>query len=257
MDALRHDPAPGRTALPLAALAVGMGALGVLSLGSGDFAFQWQPVPANVAARGALAMATGALEVAGAVLLLLPGRLRAIGAWLVTTLLLGWVALHVPPVVRHPSSIGDWLGIAEAAALASAALMFAAAWSGIAAAGAVRRGATVAFGLAAMVFGLSHFKYAEFTASMIPPWLPARVALAYFTGAAHALAGLAIVTGIRRTLAAWLEAAMMACFVVLVHAPRVLAHPDSRLEWTMLFVAVSLSASVVLVAAMSGRDAAR
>jgi hypothetical protein len=29
-------------------------------------------------------------------------------------------------------------------------------------------------------------------------------------------------------------AAMMASFVVLVHAPRVLAHPDIRLEWTML-----------------------
>jgi len=257
MNALRHDPAPGTTALPLAALAVGVGALGVLSLGSGDFAFQWQPVPPDVAARGALAMATGALEVAAAVLLLLAGRLRAIGAWLATALLLAWVALHVPPVVRHPLSIGDWLGIAEAAAMASAALMFAAAWSGIAAAGVVRRGATAAFGLAALVFGLSHFKYAEFTASMIPPWLPARVALAYFTGAAHALAGVAILTGIQRTLAAWLEAAMMASFVVLVHAPRVLARPDSRMEWTMLFVAVSLSASAALVAAMSGRDAAR
>jgi len=257
MNALRHDTPPGTTALPLAALAVGVGALGVLSLGSGDFAFQWQPVPPDVPARGTLAMATGALEVAAAVLLLLPGRLRAIGAWLATALLLGWVALHVPPVVRHPASIGDWLGIAEAAAMASAALMFAAAWSGIAAAGAARRGAFVAFGLSALVFGLSHFKYAEFTAAMIPPWLPARIPLAYVTGAAHALAGLAILTGIRRTLAAWLEAAMMASFVVLVHAPRVLAHPDIRLEWTMLFVAVTLSASAALVAAMSGRDGAR
>jgi len=257
MNALRHDPAPGKTALPLVALAIGLGALGVLSLGSGDFAFQWQPVPPDVPSRGALAMATGTLEVAAAVLLLLSGRLRAVGAWLAAVLLLGWVALHVPSVVQRPTSIADWLGIAETAAMASAALMFAAAWSGIAAAGAVRRAAFVAFGLSALVFGLSHFKYAEFTASMIPPWLPARVPLAYLTGAAHALAGVAILTGIRRTLAAWLEAAMMASFVVLVHAPRVLARPDSRMEWTMLFVAVSLSASAALVAAMSGRDAAR
>lgn len=257
MNALRHDPAPGKTALPLVALAIGLGALGVLSLGSGDFAFQWQPVPPDVPARGALAMATGGLEVAAAVLLLLPGRLREIGAWLAAILLLGWVALHVPSVVRNPTSIGDWLGIAETAAMASAALMFAAAWSGIAAAGAVRRGAFAAFGLSALVFGLSHFKYAAFTASMIPPWLPARVALAYFTGAAHALAGLAILTGLQRTLAAWLEAAMMASFVLLVHVPRVLAHPDVRLEWTMLFVAVTLSASAALVGAMSGRHGAR
>jgi uncharacterized membrane protein len=257
MHAARHDPAPGRAALPLVALAVGLGALGVLSLGSGDFAFQWQPVPPDVPSRGALAMATGGLEVAAAVLLLLSGRLRAVGAWLAALLLLGWVALHVPAVLQRPTSIVDWLGLAETAAMAGAALMFAAAWSGIAAAGTVRRGGYVVFGLAALVFGLSHFEYAEFTASMIPPWLPARVPLAYFTGAAHALAGLAILTGVRRTLAAWLEAAMMAAFVALVHLPRVLAHPDIRMEWTMLFVAVTLSASAGLVAAISGRDGTR
>ena len=76
-------------------------------------------------------------------------------------------------------------------------------------------------------------------------------------GAAHALACLAILTGLQRTLAAWLEAAMMASFVLLVHVPRVLAHPDVRLEWTMLFVAVTLSASAALVGAMSGRHGAR
>jgi uncharacterized membrane protein len=137
--------------------------------------------------------------------------------------------------------------------MASAALMLAASWSGVAAAGAIRRGATAVFGLSALVFGLSHFAYADFTASMIPAWLPQRVALAWFTGAAHALAGLAILTGIRRTLAAALEGVMTACFVALVHLPRVLAQPDSRFEWTMLFVAVTLSASAGLVAALSAR----
>ena len=257
MNALRHDPAPGKTAPPLVALAVGLGALGVLSLGSGDFAFQWQPVPPEVPSRGAFAMAVGGLEVAAAVLLLLPGRLRATGAWLAAVLLLGWVALHVPAVVQRPASVADWLGLAETAAMASAALMFAAAWAGIASAGGIRRAAFVVFGLSALVFGLAHFKYAEFTASMIPRWLPERVALAWLTGAAHALAGLAILSGVRRTLAAWLECLMMACFVVLVHVPRVLAHPDSRMEWTMLFVAVTLGASAGLVAAMSGRGGSR
>ena len=257
MNALRHDPAPGKTALPLVALAIGLGALGVLSLGSGDFAFQWQPVPPDVPSRATLAMLVGALEVAAAVLLLMPGRLRSIGAWLAAILLVGWVALHGPSVVQRPTSVADWLGVAETAAMASAALMFAAAWSGVGAAAAIRRGGFVVFGLSALVFGLAHFKYAEFTASMIPPWLPARVPLAYVTGAAHAAAGLAILTGLQRTLAAWLEAAMMAGFVVLVHLPRVLAHPDNRMEGTMLFVAVTLSASAGLVAAMSGRDGGR
>ena len=79
--------------------------------------------------------------------------------------------------------------------------------------------------------------------------------MAYLTGAAHALAGLAIASGIRRTLAATLESLMMAGFVVLVHLPRVLAHPDSRMEWTMLFVALTLSGSAGLVAALPRRGA--
>jgi hypothetical protein len=95
----------------------------------------------------------------------------------------------LPAVVRIPKSIADWLGMAESAAMASAALMFAAEQAGSAAAGAVRRGGMAVFGLSAILFGVSHFAYADFTASMIPAWLPQRVALAYATGAAHALAG--------------------------------------------------------------------
>lgn len=252
MNAWRQEPMTWQLALPVGALALGLGTLGALSVGSGDFAFQWEPVPADVPARAALAMVVGAFEVAAAVLLI-PARLRAAGAWLAAWLLVGWTLLHLPAVVRKPASIADWLGVAESAAMASAALMLAASWSGVAAAGAIRRGATAVFGLSALVFGLSHFAYADFTASMIPAWLPQRVALAWFTGAAHALAGLAILTGIQRTLAAALEGVMMACFVALVHLPRVLAQPDSRFEWTMLFVAVTLSASAGLVAALSAR----
>jgi len=225
-------------AIAWAAVALGLGALGALSLGSGDFAYQWQPVPAELPARALLARATGALEVVAAAMLL-SARLRAAGAWLVAAVLLAWTALHVPAVVQRPASLADWLGIAETGAMASAALM---------AAGAARRAMAVVFGLCAIVFGVSHFVYADFTASMIPAWLPQRVALAWFTGAAHALAGIAIASGIRRVLAAALEALMMASFVLLVHLPRVLAHPESRMEWTMLAVAVLLSGSAATVA---------
>ena len=243
-----HDTLETRTTIAVAALAVGLAALGALGVGSGDFAFQWQPVPPDVPARGGLAVAAGLLEIAAAGLLAF-ARLRAAGAGLAAALLLVWTALHVPAVVQRPASIADWLGVAESAAMASAALMFAAGNE------AIRRACTLVFGLAAIVFGASHFAYADFTASMIPGWLPQRVALAYFTGAAHALAGIAIVTGLWRVLAASLEALMMASFVVLVHVPRVIAHPDSRMEWTMLFVALTLGGSAALVAALSRRRA--
>lgn len=256
MDTLRDDTFARRQLVALAGLALGLGALGVLGTASRDFAYQWQPVPPDVPARAALALATGVLEIAAA-LLLLPARLRTAGAWLAAALLAGWTALHVPAAVQRPASIADWLGLAETAAMASAALMFAAEQGGSAAAGAIRRGGMRVFGLSAILFGVSHFAYADFTASMIPAWLPQRVALAWLTGAAHGLAGLAIAAGVCRTLAATLEALMMAGFVLLVHVPRVLAHPDSRMEWTMLCVAVTLAASSALVAAIAGRHQRR
>ena len=44
---------------------------------------------------------------------------------------------------------------------------------------------------------------------------------------------------------------------VLVHVPRVAASPGSRMEWTMLLVAVMLSSSAALVAGIAGRRGAR
>jgi hypothetical protein len=38
-----------------------------------------------------------------------------------------------------------------------------------------------------------------------------------------------------------------------VHIPRVLASPNSRMEWTMLFVAVLLGGSAAMVARLAGR----
>jgi uncharacterized membrane protein YphA (DoxX/SURF4 family) len=77
--------------------------------------------------------------------------------------------------------------------------------------------------------------------------MPARLFWAYATGAGHAAAGLAILSGIQRRLAATLLAAMCGCFVLLLHAPRVAAAPTSRFEWTMLFVALSITGAAWLI----------
>jgi uncharacterized membrane protein YphA (DoxX/SURF4 family) len=112
----------------------------------------------------------------------------------------------------------------------------------------------ILFGVACVIFGLSHFAYAQFTASMIPTWLPRRLELAYLTGAIHALTGLALLIGRWRRWAAGIEAAMMTSFVFLVHAPRVFAHPTDRTELTLLFVAITLSSAAWSVAASRAVD---
>lgn len=243
LDALSPRAATLAAAVVTSCLAV----LGVVGIAVQDFAFQWEPVPAGVPGRGMFAVAAGVLQIVPFVLFI-RGRdvrtaLRALAA-----VFFAWMALHVPDVLAQPASVGAWLGVAESGSMALAGLIGAAGGAGRAG-----RAGFVAFGLALMVFGLAHFVYADFTASMIPAWMPQRVALAWFTGGAHFAAGVAVLLNFWRPTAAALEALMMACFVMLVHVPRVLAQPGSRMEWTMLLVATMLSGSALVVAQAAGR----
>jgi uncharacterized membrane protein YphA (DoxX/SURF4 family) len=107
-----HDPRElWTTALPRCALALCLAVLGALSVANADFAFQWQPVPADMPARATLAIAAGVVEILAGVLFVVP-RARSAGAWWAAAVLVGWTALHRPAVVRNPKSIADWLGLA-------------------------------------------------------------------------------------------------------------------------------------------------
>jgi len=239
-------------------LATGMMGLGVLSLVFRDFALQWQPVPAWVDMRMPLTVMSGVVLLAGGFAMLIPPVART-AALILTLYLLTWVVLlQVPAGLAKPAEVASWLGMAEDGAIMCGLwTVLATATSGREAGFLTSRGgaeaARILFGIACLEFGLSHFAYADFTAQMIPAWLPARVPLAYLTGACHCAAGFALLFGILPRLAATLEAVMMGLFVLLVHVP-MLFGPPTQLAWTMLFVAISLTGSATAIA-WSLRDA--
>ena len=224
----------------------GLGALGlgVLSLTSGDFAFQWQPVPTDIAFHAALAYLSAALLIAGGLGAI--WRRTSAQACLGLGLMFGvWVvALHLPKALQAPGEVASWNAVAEALALSLGGLI---GW-----AMARRSGLTIwlrrAFGLGPVVFGVAHFAYAKFTASMVPAWLPpSQLFWAYLTGVGQLSAGLSLISGVLARLAATLLAAMYAIFVLILHVPRVAAAPDSRFEWTMLSVALTLTGAAWIV----------
>jgi uncharacterized membrane protein YphA (DoxX/SURF4 family) len=98
-----------------------------------------------------------------------------------------------------------------------------------------------------VIFGLAHFGYARFTASMAPGFYPAPLFWAYLTGACQMAGGLALISGVLPRLAATLLAAMYAVFALTLHLPRVIAAPDERIEWTMLFIALSMTGAAWIV----------
>ena len=113
--------------------------------------------------------------------------------------------------------------------------------------GKLALGARWLAGASAAVFGFAHFNYIDFTANMVPGWIPFKTFWAWATGAGHLLTGLALLSGIRARLAAGCEAAMMGSFVVLLHLPRVVAASDQHVEWIMLAMSSALTGAALLV----------
>ena len=227
--------------------AVGAILLGVVGICFHEFAMQWQPVPAGIGMRTQLAYLAGALLAVGGAMLLAP-KLERAGALLLTVFIGLWMlVLNLPGAIASASHIGAWNSPAEIAFMTSGALaLFASGVTGNSRP-ALLLAARLLAGVSAIVFGLAHFNYIDFTASMVPGWIPYKTFWAGATGAGHLAAGLALVSGVKARLGAACEAAMMGSFVVLLHLPRVIAAPDQHVEWIMLAVSSMLTGAALLV----------
>jgi uncharacterized membrane protein len=230
------------------AMAIGVLALGLLNLFYGDLLLQWQPAPKAAAWRMPAAYASALILLFVGVGLLIRRFERAAAALGAAWIALWVIFLHIPVAIALHGSVVAFLGIAESTAMAIGLAML------VLRDARVRRVLTVVFGICLVIFGVSHFVYAEFTAAMVPAWLPARLVIAYLTGAIHAATGVCLIFGIVPRIAAAIEALMMTSFVVLLHIPHVLATPTNRAEQTMLAIAWTLSSAAWLVAtAIGGR----
>ena len=103
-------------------------------------------------------------------------------------------------------------------------------------------------GISMILFGVQHFMYAKFLATLVMAWLPAHLFWIYFTGACMVAAGLAIATGIQARPAGIMLGIMFLLWVVLLHAPRVFANLHNQDEVTSLFVALAFSGSSFIFA---------
>ncbi|HTU67813.1 MAG TPA: DoxX family membrane protein [Steroidobacteraceae bacterium] len=220
--------------------------LGAVGIWFHDFALQWQPVPKGLPAYGMLAYVSGLLLIAGGVAML-SRKGERLGALLLASFFGLWVvALHLPNAIAGWKHIGAWNAPAEFTFATMGGVALFSTGAG-AMRGTLAKVARILAGASCIVFGLAHFNYLEFTASMVPAWIPPNQKFwAAVTGAGHLAAGLALVGGYRARLAATLEAAMMACFVVLLHIPLVVAAP-SHINWVMLAVASTFTGAAWLV----------
>jgi uncharacterized membrane protein YphA (DoxX/SURF4 family) len=208
--------------------------LGIPGLIYGSFAVLGQPVPTHLPGYQLLAYAGAGLLVLAGLAANLP-RIAAIGSLaLAAFFALCLILLHLPHAAAEPLVWVSWESVAENMVMALGGVL-AWTWASPAAearATAIMRIARPLFGACLIVFGISEFVYAQFTAAMVPAWLPpSGLFWAYATGAAQIAAGLAVVSGVRARLAAILLTAMYLGFGLLVHLPRVIADPSGPMAW--------------------------
>ncbi len=111
------------------------------------------------------------------------------------------------------------------------------------------------YGLGAIALGLVGLAFGDFALvwQPVPPGVPDRAFLAYAVAAALALAGTA--ANFRRTaaLGCAILTGLYAAFVLLLHGPRVLAHPLTFQPWAGVAEQLALAAAGVLALASVAR----
>ena len=246
---------------------LGMIGLGTLSVVSRDFAFDWQPVPLFHPGRELLAVICGLFMITASVALLFRTT-AALAARIFFPFLLVWLCLKLPAVIFAPKIEGVWIGFGEIG------MLFAGGWVLFARSSRFEaptflgrltgdRGVRIAqiiFGLAVIPVGLGHIFYVEITTSLVPSWLPFRVALAYLTGVGQIACGLGILFSVFARLAALLEAAMLTLFAFLVWGPNTWfaaapklagSPPGYRFPLTAFLITWVIGASALLLATNS------
>jgi uncharacterized membrane protein len=214
---------------------LGVMAMGVVGLGWGDFILG-QPVPKDFPLRTVLAYAAAMFTVAAGAAI----QWRRTVAWGAAALtayyaLVVVVLMNGRVLIARYAEYVTYEGLAEEVAITAGALIVYAATAGIDPARAARltRLAQRAFGVCALVFGGAHFVLMNFTAPLVPKWLPpSQEFWAYATGIGHIAAGVAILTGVRARLATILLTIMYASFTLLIHLPMLFADASSRMNWT-------------------------
>lgn len=199
--------------------------------------------------------AFGALLIAVSVSIGIKYRAPLAASVLGTILCAYALVLYLPRMVAHFHDPGPWTNVfglgSPLSAIAELLAMGGAAW--VLAGGRTERPGRVLFASTLVVFGLQHFLYRGFLATLIPSWIPRHLFWEYVVGAAFIAAAAGIAANKAGRLAALLLGTMFLLFVLVLHLPRVVTAVRSRDQWTSGLVAVAMSGGAFILADASSR----
>jgi uncharacterized membrane protein YphA (DoxX/SURF4 family) len=106
-----------------------------------------------------------------------------------------------------------------------------------------------------IIFGVDHFLYPKFVATLVPAWVGSGIFWTYFAGAALIAGGIGILVKRVAPLAALMTGIMIFLWVFMLHIPRAIADPYSGVgnEWASVFEATAFSGIAFMLAVLSWR----
>lgn len=107
--------------------------------------------------------------------------------------------------------------------------------------------ACVCIGIFFLIGGVQHFIFIDFVKTLVPRWIPGDVFWSYVAGAGLIAAGIALITGIQRKLAALVAAWMVFIWFLILHIPRGFGETTSFNEWIAILEALSVSAILTII----------
>lgn len=209
-----------------------------------------------------LAYLIGIAIVAAGVLILLGRNVKTISLLLGSFLLFCLICIQCPYILfiqpNSPAHLGLWTDPLKELALSGGAFVMA----GLSGDTPKQQLLTVIekliplgkffFATTLLLFGIDHFFYTEFVATLVPAWVPDHTFWAYLAGVALIGTGTAIILKIKRRKIALLASAMLFLWLILLHIPRAMADPYGAKgnEITSVFEALAFSGIALGIAVM-------
>lgn len=201
-----------------------------------------------------LAYSVGAIIVTASTFIIWGRNTKSISLLLGAFLLLCFMFIQIPFLLfiktNSPAHLGLWTNALKELALAGGAFIIA----GISLQDEVKHTilstseklvpyGKIFFSITLIAFGIDHFFYTEFVATLVPTWIPDHTFWTYFAGVTLIGSGTAIILKIRRRRIALLTCIMLILWLIILHIPRAIAEPNLEKgnEITSVFQALAFS----------------
>lgn len=238
--------------------------IGLIGIGIQHFIFaDFIPVmvpywPSWIPGRPMWAYAVGAVLVAAGAAIIFGLRARSVAVMTGVAFLLLVLVEHVPrQLATNPGQLGAWTNAFKALTMCGGAWAVAGSLQEPASNLTRRFELLMPLGrfflpITVVVFGIDHFIYADFVATLVPSWIPGTLFWTYFAGIALIAAGLGMILRIQPRMASLLLGIMIFLWFILLHIPRAIADPHTGKgnEWTSVFEALAFSGIAFILAAL-------